>query len=60
VKSPTTNFGELPTQKKKIFSDATYTRSDSMPAPAGIRLALEEKRREHERKKLLESYFLPL
>lgn len=32
----------------------TYLRSDSMPA-ASIRLALEEKRREHEKKRYLET-----
>lgn len=35
----------------------TYIRSDSMPA-ASIRLALEEKRREHEKRRYLETYVL--
>uniref|UniRef100_A0A914WH24 Calponin-homology (CH) domain-containing protein n=1 Tax=Plectus sambesii TaxID=2011161 RepID=A0A914WH24_9BILA len=56
VKSPTTNFGELMQRSPdKNLMAQSYLRSDSMPARAGIRLALEEKRREHERRKLLES-----
>lgn len=38
-----------------ISPGGSYIRSDSMPA-ASIRLALEEKRREHEKKRYLETF----
>lgn len=56
----TTNFGELGMQEDRLngagalSSRGSYIRSDSMPA-ASIRLALEEKRREHEKKRYLET-----
>uniref|UniRef100_A0A915A6K4 Patronin n=1 Tax=Parascaris univalens TaxID=6257 RepID=A0A915A6K4_PARUN len=60
----TTNFGELLQasygDRVNVGADGlpstpgTYSRSDSMPA-ASIRLALEEKRREHEKKRYLET-----
>uniref|UniRef100_A0A9J2PDT4 CKK domain-containing protein n=1 Tax=Ascaris lumbricoides TaxID=6252 RepID=A0A9J2PDT4_ASCLU len=61
----TTNFGELLQasygDRVSVGTDGlpstpggTYSRSDSMPA-ASIRLALEEKRREHEKKRYLET-----
>ncbi|VBB31779.1 unnamed protein product [Acanthocheilonema viteae] len=55
-----TNFGELTQCGDHVsgmgsFSQrGTYLRSDSMPA-ASIRLALEEKRREHEKRRYLET-----
>uniref|UniRef100_A0A0R3S414 Calmodulin-regulated spectrin-associated protein 1 n=1 Tax=Elaeophora elaphi TaxID=1147741 RepID=A0A0R3S414_9BILA len=55
-----TNFGELTQCGDRVsgvsgFSQGgTYIRSDSMPA-ASIRLALEEKRREHEKRRYLET-----
>uniref|UniRef100_A0A915Q4M2 CKK domain-containing protein n=1 Tax=Setaria digitata TaxID=48799 RepID=A0A915Q4M2_9BILA len=56
-----TNFGELTQCGDRGSSSVggcsqggTYIRSDSMPA-ASIRLALEEKRREHEKRRYLET-----
>uniref|UniRef100_A0A8R1TPV7 Calponin-homology (CH) domain-containing protein n=1 Tax=Onchocerca volvulus TaxID=6282 RepID=A0A8R1TPV7_ONCVO len=58
---PKTNFSELIQSGDRVhnisgFSQGgTYLRSDSLPA-ASIRLALEEKRREHEKRRYLETY----
>ncbi|EFO22584.2 hypothetical protein LOAG_05900 [Loa loa] len=49
-----TQFGDRTGVTSSFSQGGTYLRSDSMPA-ASIRLALEEKRREHEKRRYLET-----
>lgn len=54
---PQTQWGDRVGGVSNFSQGGTYLRSDSMPA-ASIRLALEEKRREHEKRRYLETYVL--